>query len=117
MTDLVACLSTGKGTWGPVTKLVNSGKFDKIYLLTNQFGSDNFTKKDNVELIVIDGFPEELELKEKINQALKGKLQGEVAINLTSGSGREHMALLSALLQLGVGIRLVVPGDNELIEL
>ena len=31
----------------------------------------------------------------------------ETAVNLISGDGKEHMALLSALLKLGVGIRLI----------
>ena len=32
----------------------------------------------------------------------------EVAISLASGNGKEHMALISALLSIPVGIRLVV---------
>ena len=39
---------------------------------------------------------------------LKGKIKDpEVDVNFISGTGREHMALMSALLKLGVGIRLV----------
>jgi hypothetical protein len=39
---------------------------------------------------------------------LKDKIKGtEVALNLVSGTGKEHMAILAALLKLGVGIRLV----------
>ena len=38
---------------------------------------------------------------------LKGKIKDpEIDINFISGTGREHMALMSALLKLGVGIRL-----------
>ena len=31
----------------------------------------------------------------------------EIALNIVSGEGREHMAVVSALLSLGLGIRLV----------
>ena len=40
------------------------------------------------------------QLKEKINDI-------EVALNMISGSGKLHMATLSALLKLGLGIRLI----------
>ena len=44
------------------------------------------------------------ELKEK----LTGKIKGiEVAVNFVSGEGKEHMALMSALLKLGIGVRFV----------
>jgi len=36
---------------------------------------------------------------------------------MTSGSGKEHMALLSALLKLGLGIRLVSFTNNGIKEL
>ena len=47
------------------------------------------------------------ELRDEMKGKLDGKLDGEVAVNFVSGTGREHMALVSALLQLGVGIRLI----------
>ena len=44
----------------------------------------------------------------EIKNELNGKLSiTDVALNLASGTGKEHMAILSALLQLGVGIRLI----------
>jgi hypothetical protein len=50
-----------------------------------------------------------LELKEDIMGKLKGKLSDfEVALSLASGNGKEHMAMISALLSIPVGIRLVV---------
>ena len=46
---------------------------------------------------------------EDVVKQLSGKLKGfEVALNLASGSGKEHMAIISALIKLGVGFRLVV---------
>ena len=35
MTDLIACLSSGKGTWGHVNRLISDGEWGKIFLITN----------------------------------------------------------------------------------
>ena len=107
--DLVACLSTGKGTWGHVARLLADGRWNKIFLITNEFGRENFTTKgENTELIVVDANKELEEMIADVKEKLKGKLKDtEVAVNLVSGSGKEHMAMLSALLQLGVGLRFV----------
>ena len=50
-------------------------------------------------------------------QKLKEKISGiEVGLNIVSGSGKEHMALISALLKLGIGIRLVALTSNGVKE-
>jgi hypothetical protein len=118
MTELVAVLSTGKGTWTEVIKLINNQEWEKIYLVTNDFGKNTFKKSDNMEFIVINP-DESIELLiSHIQQQLKDKLAGpEVALNLYSGTGKEHMALLSALLKLGLGIRLVTFTVNGIKEL
>ena len=36
---------------------------------------------------------------------LKENVNEEVGLNFISGTGKEHMALLSAVLKLGIGIR------------
>ncbi len=113
MADLVACLSTGKGTWGHVSRLINDQEWDNIFLITNEFGKDNFTIDKKAEMIVVNPNKTITALVEDIKNALDGKLSGDVAVNLISGSGKEHMALLSALLKLGVGIRFVaLTGDG-----
>ncbi|NTV22794.1 MAG: hypothetical protein HGA85_00270 [Nanoarchaeota archaeon] len=110
MTELIACLSTGKGTWTDVVKLAASAEWDKIILITDDFGAQTFHKKDNMELIVINANESVELLIDKIYTNLKAKVEGsEVALNFLSGSGKEHMALLSAVLKLGVGVRLVIP--------
>ena len=106
MTCLVACLSTGKGTWGHVSRLINDGEWEKIFLITNDFGKENFTNTKQAEMIVIDSRVGLEDLRENIKSQLTGKLTGtEVAINLVSGDGKEHMAVMSAVLQLGFGMR------------
>ena len=118
--ELVALLSSGKGTWGQVAGLVNRGQWDKVILVTDTFfksrvGEFNFSK--NAELIVVDfsaGIKEAiLELKEK----LRTKIQGiEVALTIASGSGKDHMALISSLLQLPVGIKFVALTKDGVLE-
>lgn len=108
MTELIACLSTGKGTWGHVGRLIQEENWDNIFLITNDFGKEKFTSEKKTELIVVDSNKPLIDLKKDIHKALKDKIKGtEVAINIISGSGKEHMALIAAVLNLGVGMRLI----------
>ena len=118
MTELIAVLSTGKGTWTEVVKIMNSVEWDHIFIITDEFGSQNFKKKDNTDFVVINPNQSiELVIDHIITQ-LKGKVDGtEVALNLASGSGKEHMAVLSALLRLGLGIRLITVSANGVKEI
>ena len=116
MTTLLACLSSGKGTWTEVNKIINSQPWDKVFLITNQFGEDNYSvNNEKIELIVVDTFKEIPELVKVIKTNLNGKIKDfEVALNLVSGSGNEHMALLEAVLELGLNFRLVSVRGNKL---
>ena len=108
MTELVACLSSGKGTWGHVARLIKEGKWDKTFILTNEFGRQNFKAEANVEVLLIDEEKGIKELRDDIYNFLKDKIKGfEVGVNIISGSGKEHLALMSALLKMGVGMRFV----------
>jgi len=107
MTTLIACLSTGKGTWGHVNRLIEDGKYDNVFLITNDYGKENFNKGEKTDLISLNLNQGLNELKNNILKNLKEKIKDtEVDVNFISGTGREHMALMSALLKLGVGIRL-----------
>ena len=118
MTELVACLSTGKGTWGHVSRLIQEKPWDKVILITNEYGKENFNKDEKTEFIVINPNRGISELRDEIQEKLKAAIKGtEVAVNFVSGVGKEHMALVSALLRLGVGIRfmaLTKDGAQEL---
>jgi len=108
MTELVAILSTGKGTWGHVNRIIMDGSWDQIFLVCNEFAKQNYSNEKNAILIQVDSRKSLPELVEDIKSALKDKIKGtEVAVNLISGEGKEHMALLSALLKLGLAIRFV----------
>lgn len=108
MVDLIACLSTGKGTWGHVGRLMADGEWNNIFLITNEFGKENFSAEKKHEKILIDATKSVEEQRDEIIKQLQAKLSGtEVAINLISGTGREHMALITAVLKMGFGMRFV----------
>ena len=118
MTDLVACLSSGEKSWSHVSRLVKEQEWNKILIITNDFGRQNFKPGKNVDFIVVDFQKPVSELINDIQKELKGKITDfEVALNLVSGSGKEHMAILSAVLKLGVGIRLMAVTKDGVREL
>ena len=107
MTDLIACLSTGKGTIGHVKRVIEGMEWGKIFLITNDSVDESFNK-ENIEKISIDTGRTITEMSADIKKALDGKISDlEVALNVVSGEGREHMAVISALLRMGLGFRLV----------
>jgi len=105
--ELVAIISSGKGSWGQVAGVINRGDWENIILI-----GDEFAKKFNVEKdfeFIETKSSGITDLKEEILGKLKGKIKGtEVALSIASGDGKEHMALISALLSLPVGIRFTV---------
>ena len=108
MTDLVACLSSGEKSWAHVERLVKEQEWKNVFLITNDFGRKNFKPERKVEFVVVDFNKPVFALIEEIRKGLSGKITDfEVALNLVSGNGKEHMAILSALLKLGIGVRLM----------
>ena len=109
MPTLLACLSTGKGTWSEVSRIIQAQPWTKIFLITNRFGEENFTiKPESVQLLVLNLDADCSSLIQEIKKQLKDKIVDfEVALNLASGSGKEHIALLEAVLELGLNFRLV----------
>ncbi|MBN2459593.1 hypothetical protein JXB28_04885 [Candidatus Woesearchaeota archaeon] len=118
MTDLVACLGTGKGTWTGVLKLVSRQDFEQCFLIVNSWTKQSLQlKKDNLHLVVIDSEAKTASIKEEIIKQLEGKIKGfEVAVNLDSGAGKEHTAVVTALIQLGFALRFVEMDGDDMIE-
>lgn len=108
MTELIALISTGKGSWSQVAKLINSQEWEKVYLITNDFGTKFTVNNTESEYIVVDFEKEIEELCQDIAKELEEKINDfEVAVNMTSGTGKQHMALISAIMKVGLGFRLV----------
>jgi hypothetical protein len=105
--ELIALLSSGKGTWGQVSGLVNRGEWDNIILLGNDFARKFTVEKKHEFVEIKEGTI--TKMKQEILDKLKNKIKGtEVALSIASGTGKEHMALISALLSIPVGIRFTV---------
>lgn len=116
MTSLVACLGSGKGTWTEVKKLIASESWERVFLITNNFGKERF--QADAEFIVLDDLQPPQRLIPFITDNLKGKIKGaDVAVNISSGSGNLHMAVIAALLKLGLGIRLITLINEKVEEL
>lgn len=108
MTTLIANLSTGKGTWVHVSKLIADNEWTDIILITNDFGVEKFSNEKPFKTIVINNRSPVKEMEETITKELKEKLKDyEVALNFVSGTGAEHMAILSAVMKTGAGFRIV----------
>jgi hypothetical protein len=118
--ELVAVLSSGKGTWGQVAGLIKHGDWEKIILLGDEFSSQFKIedKKNITEFIKVDFGKKIKDLKEEFSKNLKGKINGmEVALSIASGDGKEHMALISALINLPVGVRFAALTKEGVIDL
>lgn len=117
MTELIAILSTGKGTWANVSKIINDGGFSKTFIITNDFGAQNFTKRDNMDIIALNFEKPIKDLSADMVNALKDKVSGtEAGINFISGAGKEHMALMAAVMKLGLNFRLIILTEQGKID-
>ena len=115
--ELTALLSSGKGTWAQVAGLLTFGEWDNVIILGGDFAKQ-FHHEKKFEFIRIDLDKKLMELKEEFKSKLKGKINGtEVALSIASGDGKEHMALISALINLPVGIRFAALTKEGVIDL
>jgi len=115
--ELVALLSKGKGTWAQVSGLMKYGEWDNVIILGDEF-AEKFTSGKKFEFIKIDLDKKLKDLRDEFIKKLRGKIQGtEVALSIASGDGKEHMALISALINLPVGIRFAALTKEGIIDL
>src|SRR3989344_7388640 len=106
--NLVIFLGADKETWGQPTALINRGEWEKIIIIKNKTVS-GFPTPANGEIIEVDSDRPLLELKNDIKDKIKNSMSTdfEVAVSIASGNGKEHMSLISALIGIPVGIKLV----------
>lgn len=115
--ELIALLSRGEGTWAQVYGLMKYGEWEKIILLGDDFAK-NFKHEKSFEFIKVDLGQKIKELRDDILKKIKGKISGmEVALSIASGDGKEHMALISALINLPVGIRFAALTKEGVVDL
>lgn len=107
--ELVASLGNDKENWGQISALMNRLESTKIVLVKDK-KTEDFPEDDRVKIISIDNSQPLVSLVEELKEKLKAEVSGdfEVAVSLASGTGKEHMALIAALLGVPVGVKLVV---------
>ena len=119
--ELIALLSTGKGTWGQVAGLISKGQWDKVILVGESYAAEKFEIEDStceIEFIDVNFNRDITDIVNELIEKLKPRIKGtEVALSIASGEGREHMALISAILKVPAGIKLVVLTKDGIIEL
>ncbi len=115
--ELVTLLSSGKGSWAQVAGLIKYGEWEKVIILGDDFAK-KFTHENPFEFVEVDLNKRIKDLTKEFSKKLKGKIKGtEVALSIASGNGKEHMALISALINLPVGIRFAALTKEGVIDL
>lgn len=106
--ELVAFLGNDEENWGQVTGLLNREDWEKAIIIKNK-SALKYSHPKITETIIVDSEKPLTEMKEFLVKELKSKFSGfDANVSIASGNGKEHMALISALLSVPVGIRLVV---------
>lgn len=115
--ELVCLLSKGEGSWAQVSGLMKYGEWDRVVLIGDEFAK-GFTHEKKFEFVKVDLNQKIVELKDDLAKKLKDKFKVmEVAVSIASGDGKEHMALISALINVPVGIRFVALTKQGIIYL
>ena len=129
MAHLIACLGQDRETWNDVNKIIQSEFFDKIYIITSEANERHYvrpTLKSDILIKLVklnfnksseDLVPELYIILKK--HFLEDKIQDlDIAVNITSGTGKEHSIVISTLMKLGYGIRLVdLDKNGNLLEM
>ena len=115
--ELMALLGKDDGSWAQISGLMKHGDWDKIVVVGDD-EARNFVSEKKFDFVKIDFSKKIVELKEEFEKKLKGKFDGmEVACSVASGDGKEHMALISALINLPVGVRFVALTKDGIVYL
>lgn len=106
--EFVAFIGKDKENWGQITALIKRLECEKIILVKDK-DAEEFPANGQCKIIEFDISKDLVQLKEELKEKLKKELAGdfEVVLSIASGSGKAHMALIAALLNIPVGIRIV----------
>jgi hypothetical protein len=115
MKTFLGVLSTGKGTWGQVAHIIDNTDYDNVYLISNEWAQDKFTCSKKVNWIIVDprkGFSEILEdIEKQFPKDIK-----EIELNIHSGSGKEHSAILAILKNKGINYKIITINAEGIIK-
>ncbi|MFH1290788.1 MAG: hypothetical protein ABIH92_05275 [Nanoarchaeota archaeon] len=104
---LVAFVGSDPNSYGQISALVNRMECEQILLVKDKNTQSPF-QNQKCETVNVNSSLDLASFKQEIQDKLKPLLKEdfEVALTIASGNGKEHMALISALLTLPVGIKL-----------
>lgn len=107
--ELVAFMGKEKEGLGQISALIKRLEAEKIIIVKDK-ETPNLIENEKCKFINVDTNKDLVFLRDEICEKLKKELTGdfEVALSIASGTGKEHMALISALLTIPVGIKIVV---------
>ncbi|MEK6928219.1 MAG: hypothetical protein AABX11_07335 [Nanoarchaeota archaeon] len=107
--EFVAFIGEDRESWGQISALLNRLEYESCVLVVSS-KAEGFPAPENAKVIEVKSEMPLIEMKEFLVQKLKPILKGdfEVSLSIASGNGKEHMAIVSALLNIPVGIKLVV---------
>lgn len=117
--EFVGILSKGEGTWGQIAGLMKKGEWERIIIIGPKYASE-FKCEVPFDFIEYDDEKPLVSLKDYLKEKLQDKLGdsfSDVALSIASGSGKEHMAIISALQSIPRGIRFVALTKEGIIYL
>lgn len=115
MTDLIASFTTDNHS-KHLHKLIDHAEWDRIFLIT----TDEIKKRHKFEKEVIYVIVDPKKPIDEYVNDIKANLKGyflEVGVNLVNGTGKDHMALLAAVMKSGLAFRLVAVTKNGVEEI
>ena len=97
--------------------MIKHGEWEKVIIVGGE-NAKNFNTEKPTEFIQVDLNLRLKDLRDDFSKKLKGKLEGmEVALSIATGNGKEHMALISSLINLPMGIRFAALTKEGVIDL
>ena len=117
MTSLIVILSSDTKNWKFIASTIKVENWDKIIGVCDEFAYNNFSFTiDNLKKIKIHQNNLENSFDELSKFLKKEILDFEVALDLSAGSGRENMLVVSSCLRAGLSLRFVYTQNEELKE-
>ena len=107
--NLVIYVGEDRESYGQITALINRSESESIVLVKNKKVID-FPFDERCKIIEVDTSADINSLREDIKEKVKKEIgkEFEISLSIASGTGKEHMALISALLAIPVGVKFVV---------
>ena len=116
MAILIACLGSTHDSWGPVLKLASMPDWEHVFFVGSASARDVLEANQRISFVAVDEKQNFDAMIAQIQKEISPKVFGEAGVSLYSGSGLLHMAVLSAILKAGGGVKLVHYTDR-LVEL